>query len=87
MAREPAATTLRVYSRPGCHLCEELIDELLPMIRGRFDLDIVDIDSDPGLRDAFGTRIPVVEANGQFICQYTLDRERIARLLAGTQTA
>jgi hypothetical protein len=26
---------IRVYSRPGCHLCELLIDELLPLIRDR----------------------------------------------------
>ena len=87
MAVEQRNTGWRVYSRRGCHLCEELINELLPLVRGRHDVEIVDIDSDPDLCEAYGTRIPVVEANGQEICQYTLDRERITQLLDETEPA
>ena len=74
--------TLRVYSRPGCHLCEELIESLLPLIRGRLELEVVDIDSRPDWQEEFGTRIPVVEFAGRFICQYTLDQAAINALLA-----
>ena len=31
---------ISVYSRQGCHLCEQLIEELLPLIRGRLDLEV-----------------------------------------------
>ena len=74
---------LRVYSRPGCHLCEELVESLLPLIRGRLELEVVDIDSRPEWQEEFGIRIPVVEFDGRFICQYTLDRAAIDAVLAG----
>jgi hypothetical protein len=67
--------TLRVYSRPGCHLCELLLDELLPMVRGRASVEVVDIDLVPALREAYGMRIPVVELDGRVLCEYRLDRQ------------
>lgn len=81
MSNEPAAL-IRVYSRPGCHLCEQLVEALLPRIRGRLELEVVDIDTRPDWQDEYGTRIPVVEFAGRFVCQYTLDEEAISRILA-----
>ncbi len=52
-----------LYSRPGCHLCEQAeadlnaLQETIP-----HKLTVVDIDSDAGLREAFALEIPVVEA-------------------------
>ena len=37
--------SLQVYSRRGCHLCEQLIEELLPLVRGHLAVDVRDIDS------------------------------------------
>lgn len=78
-----AARRLRMYSRPGCHLCEQLAEELLPMIRDRLELEIVDIDTRPDWRAAFGKRIPVLEFEGRVVCQYLLDKEAVAKILAG----
>ncbi len=72
---------LRIYSRPGCHLCEELIEALLPMIRDRLPLEVVDIDSRPDWAAAYGSRIPVVEFNGEFVCQYALDATAVSDIL------
>ncbi|NIO26017.1 MAG: glutaredoxin family protein, partial [Gammaproteobacteria bacterium] len=52
-------TALDVYSRQGCHLCEQLIEELLLLVRGQLDVRIHDIDSRPEWTAAYGTRIPV----------------------------
>ena len=43
--------TVVVYSRPGCHLCEEAIETLVALhTKGyRFDLHEVDIESEEGL--------------------------------------
>ncbi len=71
-----------VYSRPGCHLCEVLIDELLPLIRGQLELDVLDIDTRPEWASELGTRIPVVEYEGRTICQYSLDKDAIRSILA-----
>lgn len=71
-----------VYSRPGCHLCEVLIEELLPMLRGRAELTVVNIDDDAGLVESHGTRIPVVTFDGQELCHYRLDKPVIEQTLA-----
>ena len=33
---------IRVYSRRGCHLCEVLIEDLLPLIRSHLELEVLD---------------------------------------------
>lgn len=80
-----STNSLAVYSRQGCHLCEQLIEELLPLIRGKLDIDVHDIDSRPEWQARYDTRIPVVEYNGQFVCQYTLDAAAIRRIVAGIE--
>ena len=77
--------SLAVFSRKGCHLCEQLIEELLPLIRGKIDIDVHDIDSRPEWQLEYGTRIPVVEWNGEFVCQYTLDAPAIRQIVAGIE--
>ena len=73
----------KIYSRPGCHLCEILIEELLPLIRGRAAVEVLDIDSDPRWRSMYDTRIPVLEFDELLVCQYRLDRQALAAVLAG----
>lgn len=83
LAGDPAMKSIRVYSRPGCHLCEQLIEEMLPLVRGKLDIDVVDIDSRDDWRDAYDIRIPVVEFEGRFVCQYTLDPDALEAVIAG----
>jgi hypothetical protein len=78
---EPQPSLLRVYSRPGCHLCEQLIEDLMPLIRGRMQLEVVDIDSRADWKQAYWDRIPVVEYRGQVVCQYILDPTAIREVL------
>lgn len=73
---------IRVYSRTGCHLCELLIEELLPLVRGHLDLEVMDIDTSPEWRLEFDTRVPVVEYVGRIVCQYTLDTAAIRSIIA-----
>ena len=73
---------LRVFSRRGCHLCEQLLEDLLPMVRGRLDVSVCDVDSRADWRERYDTRVPVVEYDGEIICQYHLDRDAVARILA-----
>ncbi len=72
---------LRVFSRPGCHLCEDLLEALLPKVRGRLEVEVVNIDDDAGRRREYGSRIPVLEYAGQVVCQYTLDEDAIREIL------
>lgn len=72
---------LQVFSRRGCHLCELLLEQLLPLVEGRAVVVVCDIDSREDWRNRYDTRVPVVIYDGEEICQYHLDREALARVL------
>ncbi|MDX1404281.1 MAG: glutaredoxin family protein [Woeseiaceae bacterium] len=74
---------LYVYSRSGCHLCEMLIERLLPMIRDRLQLEVRDIDSRAEWKLKYGVNIPVVEYQGEILCQHHLDDAAIRAVLDG----
>lgn len=74
--------TLHVYSRQGCHLCDVLVEALLPLVRGRLDVEVRDIDSRDDWRERYNARIPVVEYQGEVVCQYRLDLSSIEALVA-----
>jgi predicted thioredoxin/glutaredoxin len=73
---------LAVYSRQGCHLCERLIEELLPLVRGRLEVRVFDIDARADWRAAYDARVPVVEYDGELVCQYYLDPDAVAHILS-----
>lgn len=58
-------STVRLYSRPGCHLCERA-EELLETIATEcpIDLEVIDITTDPDLFERFRYEIPVVAVEG-----------------------
>ena len=71
-----------VFSRRGCHLCEVLIEQLLPIVEGRATVAVHDIDTRPEWASSYGTRVPVVELDGRLVCEFTLDVEAVRRALA-----
>jgi len=72
-----------VYSRPGCHLCEEAIEQLVALHGEgyRFELHEVDIESDELLLRRYLERIPVVEVDGRAVSELVLDRAAIVNIL------
>jgi hypothetical protein len=75
--------TLTVYSRPGCHLC----DEMKAVVRGiaatmPLQLEEVDISSDPDLEAQYGLEIPVLLVNGRKAAKYRVTEQELRRLLA-----
>jgi len=77
---------LKVYSRQGCHLCEQLVEELLPLVRGKLEIEVCDVDACEEWCRQYATRVPVVEYDGELVCQYHLDREALARILGNGRT-
>ena len=65
---------LTIYIRRGCHLCEDMLQELnlRREILG-FTLQAVDIDDKPELASLYGTKVPVLTYQGTEICHYFLD--------------
>jgi glutaredoxin len=72
-------TTITLYTRDGCHLCDQARRELEEERAGLppFDLRVVDIESDPALHRVYLERIPVFALNGSVLCELGLDAERI----------
>lgn len=67
-----------LYSRPGCSLCEALMIELAELLGpAAARVRVIDITDDPELERKYGTRIPVLLADGDFVCAYRLDVERV----------
>lgn len=66
--------TFTVYSRTGCHLCEIMIEELIPLLRGRAEIKVIDIDTHPELLETYDLRVPVLAVGEQEICEFRLDR-------------
>ena len=74
---------LTVLSRSYCHLCEELL-AALKQYQGRYDFDIqvVDVDSDPALEEKWGDKVPVVLDGPIEVCRYHLDADAVDARLA-----
>ncbi len=73
---------IHYYSRKGCHLCEIMLEELLPLIRGRAEIEYRDIDSQPGWRQKYDVRVPVIEYDGQLVSEYPLDHSALRAVLS-----
>ncbi|HVG29928.1 MAG TPA: glutaredoxin family protein [Pyrinomonadaceae bacterium] len=73
---------VRIYTRPGCHLCEEAKAEMAragcPHL---FDLEEIDIDSDPRLARLYGYDIPVVTIDGAHAFKHRLAAAEFRREL------
>lgn len=62
-----------IYTRPGCHLCEEAKQEMLAAnCADQYVLEEVNIESDPGLVERYGLEIPVITINGTKAFKYRL---------------
>lgn len=73
---------LTLLGRPGCHLCEELRDELEQAFPGRFEVQEACVDDRAEWRQAYGSRIPVLLADdGQVLCEARFAPERLQALL------
>ena len=76
--------SITLYSRPGCHLCEEMksvvsrVAALMPIA-----LAEVDISSDPDLERQYGGEIPVLFVDGRKAAKYRIGEDELIRILAG----
>jgi hypothetical protein len=73
---------LTLVARQGCHLCDEMV-RAVERLRGklRFELEVVDVDSDPRLLERFHDKVPVLLAGDAEICRYWLNADALERYL------
>ncbi|MDT3433479.1 glutaredoxin family protein [Haloarcula sp. 1CSR25-25] len=65
--------SVTVYTREDCHLCEEAIETIERVADDEgvaVALDLVDVDEDPDLREAYGERVPYVLLDGSPAFKY-----------------
>lgn len=68
--------SVTVYSRPGCHLCDDALAVLRRMRHEiPFELTELDITQDDELHRAYFERIPVVTLDGEHLFDYFVDEE------------
>ena len=74
--------TVIFYTRPACTLCDSAL-AVVRRVQKRlpFQLDIVDIDTSPGLRALYGASIPVVVSEKTELARSFVDEKNLHRAL------
>jgi len=66
-----------VYSRHGCHLCENAVNTLEGMREElAFTIEVIYIDGNPELEKLYGHEVPVIHINGEHHDFFKVDSER-----------
>lgn len=76
--------SLTLYSRPGCHLCDEM-KAVVARVAGAIPLSLqeIDISTDPTLEARYGLEIPVLLVEGKKAAKYRVTETELTRLLKG----
>jgi glutaredoxin len=74
--------TVTLYTRPGCHLCDEARAKLEnARKRTPFHLEEIDIEQDDALHRAYLERIPVIHLDGEHLFDYFVDERALTARL------
>jgi glutaredoxin len=75
---------LTIYSRPGCHLCEEMkatVQRAAGVSREPVKIDEIDISTDADLEARYGPDIPVLLVDGKKAAKYRVTEQELRRML------
>ena len=76
---------IAIYSRPGCHLCEEMkavVQRVVQREHASVTIDEIDISTDPSLESRYGLEIPVLMVEGRKVAKYRVTEDEVTRMLA-----
>ena len=75
---------LTLYTKPGCHLCEEMKAQLSGLkTRQPFGLTEIDISTSPTLQRLYQHHIPVLLLDGKEIVRHRVGEAELLALLDG----
>ena len=77
-------TAVTIYSKPGCHLCDEmkaLVARVARTLPSPPEIREVDITTDAGLEDRYGLEIPVLLVDGRKVAKYRIEEGALRRVL------
>ena len=77
---------LTIYSKPGCHLCDEMKSTVRRVLSARtaepaMSVDEIDISGDPALMDRYGLEIPVLLIDGNKAAKYRVSEQELMQML------
>jgi len=71
-----------IYSRPGCHLCEEAKSKIAPLLKEiSASLTEINIDEDPELRARYDYDVPVIFLGARKAAKHRVDLAQFRRQL------
>jgi thiol-disulfide isomerase/thioredoxin len=76
---------LTLYSRPGCHLCDEMkaiVERVVREERLPVTVEEIDISTSPELEERYGLEIPVLLMDGRKVAKYRVTEGELTRMLA-----
>jgi hypothetical protein len=73
-SKDAKASTLTLYTRAGCPLCEDMAAAANVLIAGSgHRLEPVDVDADPALKARYGWDVPLLFDGSTEICRHQID--------------
>jgi glutaredoxin len=83
MPRIHPVIAVTIYSRPGCHLCDQM-KAVVERVGRSIDIAMeeIDISTDPALEDRYGVDIPVLLVGGRKAAKYRVTEEELRRILS-----
>jgi glutaredoxin len=77
-----APRDVTIYSRPGCHLCEEAKSQIAPLLKEfAARLTEINIDEDTELRTRYDYDVPVIFLGARKVGKHRVDPARFRRQL------
>ena len=79
---------LTLYSRPGCHLCDEmkaLVQRVIGAAAAPATVEEIDISTDADLEARYGLEIPVLMIDGKKAAKYRVTEGELTRMLGARQ--
>jgi glutaredoxin len=82
-ARLSTVTEVILYSRPGCHLCD---DARAVLEAEQIAFEEIDIDRSDELLKRYLVRIPVISIDGEEVFEFFVDRSSLRERIASAGT-
>ena len=76
---------LTIYSRPGCHLCDEMkaiVHRVADATEPALAVEEIDISTDPDLEERYGLEIPVLLVDGKKVAKYRISELDLRRAVS-----
>jgi thiol-disulfide isomerase/thioredoxin len=78
---------LTIYSRPGCHLCDDMkrtVERVVDKTGAAARIREINVESDPDLEARYGIEVPVLVVNERKVAKFRVTDEAVARIVGGS---